>query len=859
MKAVFLRMLSLLLAVLTIVALLPAADVAVPAQALADSEKYPGYMGVAYTAADVKKIVEDYYNTVTNGGKKTAYWNRDIRNDPRNSNSITQLKKDTGLSAPKGVNSCTWYMQRVPYLRTVSNKVCGSTCTSNGFKGVGTEQPHNSKGQQTDWQCQGFAAYMAFVVFGERTYEYSTPIYGADAKNVEIMVGDVVRIQGSQKKNGTYNGHSMFVYDVYTSGGKTYAKTIECNWTNACCKIHLKEREVSTLKSYIKQTGGEYFICQSPLRHTSWGTNVEVKLNSNSNGYNLYAEPSTSSATVTTTLIPKGTAGIATKIQKNSAGHYWYYITINGLSGWIYGGNCDVVAAAPGVVTVSNLTNLSAYKVSTGSVNLIDKLSAKNCTIKKVVGAIRTSSGAVAKNNESTSQGSTVDIICRSYAVEDGPINSKLTPKKMAAGLYRYTLDVDVSVKVTDGTSLSDRKFTNIRVLDDWFETYKSSGSSIKITLDANGGSCVQKEQLAYKSKAIGALPVPTNVGSTFLGWYTAKTGGTKVTDSSTVTSATTLYAQWDKVVAQHVEVTVPGKAATCTATGLTEGKKCSICGTVLVAQQVIPVTDHSWNAATCTAPKTCSTCGTTQGNALNHTEVTTSGKAATCTATGLTEGKKCSVCGTVLVEQTAIAALGHDKISHAAKAATCTQKGYQAYETCSRCDYSTYKETAPTGHTYSNVLDGSCNACGIDRATVESRTVVHMFRMYNPNTGEHFYTGSEVERDNLISHGWQYEGIGFTFPANIGTPVHRLFQSSTGEHLYTMDVAEKDRLIAQGWNYEGIAFNSAFDTEAVQHRLHNPNATVGAYHFTFSTQERDTLIAAGWEYQGIGWYSCWK
>ena len=651
------------------------------------------------------------------------------------------------------------------------------------------------------------------------------------------------------------------MYDLYTSGGKTYAKTIECNLSkaNAYCKINTQNRAVSTLKKTIQNTSGYYFICRSPLRNTSWGTNVEVKLNGNYNGYNLYAEPSTSSATVTTTLIPKGTAGIATKIQKNSAGNYWYYVTINGVSGWIYGGNCDVVAAAPGIVTTSNLTNLSAYKVSTGGVNLTEKLSAKNCTIKKVVGAIRTSSGAVAKNNANTSQGSIVDVTCLSYAVKDGPINSKLTPKKMAAGIYRYTLDVDVSVKVTDGTCLSTQTFTNIRVLDDWFETYKSSGSSLKITLDANGGSCVQKEQLAYKSKAIGALPVPTNVGSTFLGWYTAKTGGTKVTDSSTFTKATTLYAQWDKVVAQHVEVTVPGKAATCTATGLTDGKKCSICGTVLVAQQVIPVKDHSWNAATCTAPKTCSICGTTQGNALNHTEVSIPGKAATCTATGLTEGKKCSVCGTVLVEQTAIAALGHDKISHAAKAATCTQKGWKAYETCSRCDYTTYQETAPTGHIYDNLLDGTCNVCGVDRATVETRKVVHMFRMYNPNTGEHFYTGSTVERDNLIAAGWQYEGIGFTFPANIGVPVHRLFQSSTGEHLYTMDVAEKDQLIAEGWNYEGIAFNSAFDTEAVQHRLHNPNANVGAYHFTFSEEEKQNLINAGWEYQGIGWYSCWK
>jgi len=161
--------------------------------------------------------------------------------------------------------------------------------------------------------------------------------------------------------------------------------------------------------------------------------------------------------------------------------------------------------------------------------------------------------------------------------------------------------------------------------------------------------------------------------------------------------------------------------------------------------------------------------------------------------------------------------------------------------------------------HTYTDGLDGTCNGCGVHREEVETRIVVHMFRMYNPNSGEHFYTGSEVERDNLIGHGWQYEGVGFTFPANTGLPVHRLFQPSTGEHLYTMDEAEKNKLMAEGWNYEGVAFNSAYDTEAVQHRLHNPNESVGAYHFIFSLEEKQMLIDAGWQYQGIGWYSCWK
>lgn len=86
-----------------------------------------------------------------------------------------------------------------------------------------------------------------------------------------------------------------------------------------------------------------------------------------------------------------------------------------------------------------------------------------------------------------------------------------------------------------------------------------------------------------------------------------------------------------------HSEITVAGKDATCTEKGLTEGKKCEICGTVLVEQKEIAATGHK--------------------------EVTVAGKDATFFAEGLTEGKKCSVCNKVLVEQKAIAKLKLAKV----------------------------------------------------------------------------------------------------------------------------------------------------------------------------------------------------
>ncbi len=226
-----------------------------------------------------------------------------------------------------------------------------------------------------------------------------------------------------------------------------------------------------------------------------------------------------------------------------------------------------------------------------------------------------------------------------------------------------------------------------------------------------------------------------------------------------------------------HTEVKDKAVAATCTKTGLTEGKHCSVCGTVLTAQSVVPATGHNMKetakavAATCTtngktAVFTCSNnCGTTTGgtvvSATGHNmketakavepTCTVNGKTAVLTCAnncGKTEGgttvlatghdmketakavaPTCTVNGKTAVLTCAnncgkteggdtVPATGHALTQVEAKPAACEAIGWNAYEYCSECDYTTYEEIPATGHNMQKTADAVPPTCTEDGKT---------------------------------------------------------------------------------------------------------------------------------------------
>ena len=147
------------------------------------------------------------------------------------------------------------------------------------------------------------------------------------------------------------------------------------------------------------------------------------------------------------------------------------------------------------------------------------------------------------------------------------------------------------------------------------------------------------------------------------------------------------------------------GGVTTCT-----EGPVCTVCG-VTYGDPLGHSYEKVVTPPTCTeegfTTNACVTCGDSYKDSVvaakGHTEVIDQAVAATCTESGLTEGKHCSACNEVLIAQTVVDALGHD-YEVVVTPPTCTEEGYTTH-TCHCGDSYVDNKVAATGHDHSTVV----------------------------------------------------------------------------------------------------------------------------------------------------------
>lgn len=142
--------------------------------------------------------------------------------------------------------------------------------------------------------------------------------------------------------------------------------------------------------------------------------------------------------------------------------------------------------------------------------------------------------------------------------------------------------------------------------------------------------------------------------------------------------------------------------------------------------------------------------------------------------------------------------------------------------------------------------------------AFADSAEAADMHRLYNPNSGEHFYTANTGEKNHLVKVGWKSEGIGWIAPSS-GNAVYRLYNKNAGDHHYTMNANEKNHLVKVGWKYEGIGWYSDAKKAVPLYRAYNPNAKAGSHNYTVNYAEQKNLLKHGWRNEGIAWYGIKK
>lgn len=125
-----------------------------------------------------------------------------------------------------------------------------------------------------------------------------------------------------------------------------------------------------------------------------------------------------------------------------------------------------------------------------------------------------------------------------------------------------------------------------------------------------------------------------------------------------------------------HREASGHAKAPACTESGYTAAVFCSVCGTSLQAAQPIPALGHDWGSWTEKRASTCVQRGLLERVCLRgdcvaaehretetvpHTEELLPAVPAGCESAGLTEGRRCGVCGEIFAAQEEIAPTGHN------------------------------------------------------------------------------------------------------------------------------------------------------------------------------------------------------
>lgn len=124
------------------------------------------------------------------------------------------------------------------------------------------------------------------------------------------------------------------------------------------------------------------------------------------------------------------------------------------------------------------------------------------------------------------------------------------------------------------------------------------------------------------------------------------------------------------------------------------------------------------------------------------------------------------------------------------------------------------------------------------------------VYRLYNPNSGEHLFTANYNELTKLNRLGWRYEGNLCNSDGTIS--FYRLYNPRQHTHVYVKDGNEKNKLIQKGWllDFYGKPVFYGGEYGIPIWRLYNGKH----HHYTADEREIYWLETAGWKREKTVW-----
>ena len=118
------------------------------------------------------------------------------------------------------------------------------------------------------------------------------------------------------------------------------------------------------------------------------------------------------------------------------------------------------------------------------------------------------------------------------------------TCSRAADNTYTYTFAGWFDTSATSGgTQLTTT--TKVTSNKTWYARWTATYKNYIVTWNGNGGTPSKSSSSFHYNDALGTLPTCSRTGYTFLGWYTASSGGTKISSTTKITGTVTYYAQW--------------------------------------------------------------------------------------------------------------------------------------------------------------------------------------------------------------------------------------------------------------------------------------------------------------------------